>query len=143
MRFFIHYRPSDGEILGWSNSYEPVPIPGQAVAFVAPFNPNPLLHKFDGARGIVVEKNADEKRASRQPTRHELEAAVFIELLRTDHLMVSDYPLGAGERQAWLDYRQGLRALSRLAEPAEMVDAWPAPPDGSDPVSAFRERLKP
>jgi Phage tail assembly chaperone protein len=144
MDFFIHYRPSDGEILGWGTSADPVPIEGMAIAFFYPFDPDPLTQKFDAATDRIVEKSAEEKRLARLPTLHEVQRAVFAELCRTDQFMVADCPITDDEYQAWRGYRFALRGLTaKRADPADLINGWPAPPDGVDPINDLRERLKP
>jgi hypothetical protein len=144
MDFFIHYRPADGEILGWGTSADPVPIEGMAIAFFDPFDPDPLTQKFDIAAGRIIEKTAEEKRLARLPTLRDVEVAVYAELCRTDQFMVADCPIADDEYQAWRGYRFALRGLAaKHGDAADMMDAWPLPPDGVDPISDLRERLQP
>ena len=144
MDFFIHYRPDDGEILGWGTSADPVPIEGMAIAFVDPFDPDPLTQKYDAEAGAIVDKNAEEIRRARLPTRRDVEVTIFAELRRTDEFMVADCPITDDEYQAWRAYRFALRGLTaKRADPADLINGWPVPPDGADPIGNLRERLKP
>lgn len=137
----IYYR-ADGEIIGWTNSSDPVAPDGYALADVqtdAP--PDPLTQKYDAASGAIIEKTLAEKHLARQPTRREVDAAIYLELLRSDGFMVPDRPLADGAREMWASYRQMLRDLSKLSDVTAMIDAWTLPPDGNDPILALRERL--
>lgn len=139
MIFFIHYRPDDGEILGWGNGFEPTPIDGMAVAlFDEPFDPDPQTQKFDGE--AVIDKTAAETRQARLPTLIEVQQAIWMELARTDQFMLADRNIEG--RDDWAGYRQMLRDLSkRFDDPADMIDAWQLPPDGTDPIPDLRARL--
>ena len=139
MKYFIHYNPDDGEIIGWGNGFDPVPIEDMAVAmFDQPVEPDPTSQKIDG--DAVIEKTAEEKRQARLPTLRDVQMAIFQELQRTDAFMLADRPVAA--RDAWADYRQMLRDLSkRFEQPADMVNGWELPPDGADPITALRARL--
>ena len=144
MKFFIHYRPADGEMLGWGTSADPVPIEGMAIAFGDPFDPDPLTQKYDAEAGAIVDKTAEEIRQARTPTRRDLDVAIFAELRRTDEFMVADCPVTDDEYQAWRAYRFALRGLTaKRADPADLINGWPLPPDGTDPISDLRERLTP
>ena len=144
MKFFIHYRPADGEILGWGMSADPMPIDGMAIAFGEPFDPDPLTEKFDAEAGRIIDKSAEERRLARRPTWRDVQVAVYAELCRTDGFMMADRPIDDSEYRAWKDYRQMLRDLSKRGDdPGDMIDAWAVPPDGNDPIIALRERLKP
>ena len=110
MDFFIHYRPADGEMLGWGTSADPVPIDGMAIAFGDPFDPDPLTQKYDAEAGAIVDKTADENRARREcRLRRELRGRDLTSrtAAATDVCMVWDYPMpmrtnaapGAGYRQ--------------------------------------------
>ena len=140
MNFAIYYRSSDGEIMGWTTSFDPVAPDGMSLAvFDEPFQPEPLIERFDVAANAVVEKTAEEKRLSRLPTLAEVMSAVFFELQRTDPFMLDDYPHHGNERREWIDYRQMLRKLS--GDVADMINDWSMPPDGVDPITTLRERL--
>jgi Phage tail assembly chaperone protein len=136
MTFFIRYRPDDGEIIGWGSGHEPDPLQGTEVLFVEPFDPDPTIHKCDGA-GVVFKSEA-ETRQARLPSLRAVQEAVFLELCRTDAEVMPDRPVA----KDWADYRQALRNLSKqFTDPVEMVDAWPVAPDGSDPIQHLRARL--
>jgi hypothetical protein len=142
MTFAIYYRASDGEILGWANSFDPVAPDGMnLIEFDEPLDPppDPLREKISG--GSLVIKSPAEQRAARVPTLREVEVAVFVELLRTDRFMIEDYPHHGNERHQWIDYRRMLRHLS--GDALQRIDAWTLPPDGNDPITALRERLAP
>ena len=140
MIFAIYYRVLDGEIMGWTHSFDPAAPDGMNLAvFDEPFVPEPLIEKFDVAANAVVEKTAEEKRRSRLPTLFEVKAAVFQELRRTNEFMLDDYPHHGNDRREWIDYRRMLRELS--GDVADMINDWSLPPDGIDPITALRERL--
>jgi hypothetical protein len=140
MIFAIYYRASDGEILGWTNQADPVAPDGMSLAvFDEPFQPDPLIERFDAVANTVIEKTAEEKRQSRLPTLFDVQQAVFAELRRTNEFMLDDYPHHGHERRDWLAYRRMLRELA--GDAADMINAWSLPPDGIDPITALRERL--
>ena len=140
MIFAIYYRASDGEIMGWTNQSDPVAPDGLRLAvFDEPFQPEPLLEKFDATANAVVEKTAEERSLSRLPTRREVQEAVFGELSRTNELMLDDYPHHGNDRHQWTLYRRMLRELR--GDAADMINDWALPPDGIDPITALRERL--
>jgi hypothetical protein len=65
MIFFVYYRLSDGEIIGWTTSHEPLAPDGYELAgFAEPFDPDPETQKIDPATGEVVPKTAAERAAS-------------------------------------------------------------------------------
>jgi hypothetical protein len=65
MLFFVYYRAADGEIIGWTNSHDPVAPDGYALAaFTEPFDPDPQTEKIDPATGEVVPKTAAERNAA-------------------------------------------------------------------------------
>ena len=145
MIFFIHYRPDDGEILGWGYGFDPEPIPGNEVALVEPFDGplDPVRQKYDAAAKAVIAKNADEQRASLRPKLFEVQNAIFAEMRRTDEFMIVDYPISDDAFEDWKQYRIMLRDLSKHYQtPTEMIENWDAAPDGVDPISDFRKRLK-
>ena len=140
MKFAIYYRASDGEILGWTNQSDPVAPDGMSLAvFDEPFQPEPLIERFDPVANAVVEKTPEEKRRSRLPVRYEVQAAIRQELNRTNEFMMDDYPHHGNDRREWIDYRRMLRDLS--GDVADMINDWTLPPDGIDPITALRERL--
>ena len=142
MKYFVHYRPDDGAIIGYGNSFEPKAIEGYAIAiFDEPFDvPDPHVHKI--AAGQIVDMTGAERRRARAPKRYEVDQVVYAELCRTDHLLIYDRPTPNALREALVEYRHALRELSKLGEPAAMVRAWPVAPDGGDPIIDLRERLK-
>jgi hypothetical protein len=140
VNFAIYYRPSDGEIMGWTTSFDPVAPDGMNLAvFDDVWQPNPMIERFDAVANAVMEKTTEEKRLSRLPTMAEVRSAVFVELQRTDPLMLDDYPHHGNDRREWIDYRRMLRELS--GDVADMINDWTLPPDGIDPITALRERL--
>jgi hypothetical protein len=63
--FFVYYRPSDGEIIGWTSGHDPVAPDGYELAgFAEPFDPDPSTQKIDPATGEVVDKTATERKAA-------------------------------------------------------------------------------
>ena len=141
MTFFIKYRADDGEITGWGSGFEPQPKEGVSIAFVDPFNVDPMLHKFNGD-GVVF-KSEEEQRRSRLPKMYEVKAAIYLELCRTDQFVLPDFPIDEYEQRAWRVYRKALRDLSKgRDDPAEMISALDIfAPDNTDPFSEFRKRL--
>jgi len=139
-KFYIYYRPDDGEIMGWGNGHDPDPIGGLSFAFVDFFNPDPSTQKFDGD-GVVL-KTTEERYKAGLPTPRDIAVMVFVELRRTDPFMLPDYPIDDNAFDGWKAYRKALRDLSKgRNNPADMINAWPLPPDGADPITALRERL--
>jgi hypothetical protein len=142
MTFAIYYRAADGEIMGWTNSFEPIAPDGMSlIEFDEPLDPPPDPMREKIAGGSVVLKTAAEVRAARMPTLRDVAVAVFVELSRTDSRMLPDYPMSGGERHAWTAYRAMLRNLTGDAE--HRINAWALPPDGVDPITDLRERLRP
>ena len=146
MSFFIHYRLSDGEIVGWGDYADPLPLDENSsmIAVNDAIDPLPQIEKYDAEAGAIVDKNAEEIRQARLPTLRDVQVAVYAELCRTDQYMIADCPLTDDEYQAWRGYRFALRGLTATrADPGDLIDAWPLPPDGIDPIANLRERLKP
>jgi Phage tail assembly chaperone protein len=145
MSFFIHYRLSDGEIVGWGDYAEPTPIDeNHDIALVDAIDPLPQIEKYDAAAGAIVNKTAEEQRLARLPTLRDVQVAVYAELCRTDQFMIADCPITDDEYQAWRAYRFALRGLAaKRADPVDLINAWHLPPDGIDPIESLRERLKP
>ena len=141
MMFFIQYRADDGEIVGWGSGHEPMPIEGLSVAFVEPFNVDPETQKFNG-EGVILKSEAEVKR-SRLPKLHEVKAAIYLELCRTDQFVLPDYPIDEFEHRAWRVYRKALRDLSKgRDDAADMISALDVfAPDNIDPFSELRKRL--
>lgn len=145
MSFFIHYRIADGEIVGWGDHADPLPLDeNHDVALVDAIDPLPLIEKYDAATGAIIDKTAEEKRLARLPTLRDVQVAVYAELCRTDQFMVADCPITDDEYQAWRAYRFALRGfMAKRADPADLINGWPVPPDGIDPINDLRERLQP
>jgi hypothetical protein len=143
MNFFIHYRPDDGEILGYGNSYDPQPIEGMAIAFFAEaVQPDSTTQKIDPATGELIDKTPAEARAALMPTLRDVQVAAFRELRRTDLFMLSDYPVDEAAREAWKNYRKSLRDMSKHSrDAADMIKTCDTAPDGTDPFSELRARL--
>ena len=99
MIFFTHYRIADGEIMGWGHHADPQPIDANHDIAVhdGPIDPpDPAREKI--VDGRLVDKTAEEQRASRRPTRRMIEEAIFLEMRRTGEFMVLDYPHEARTR---------------------------------------------
>jgi hypothetical protein len=63
MIFFVYYRLSDGEIIGWTNGHDPQAPDGYELAgFAEPFDPDPATQKI--VDGEVVQKTPAERRAA-------------------------------------------------------------------------------
>ena len=140
MRFYIYYR-DDGEIVGWGSGHEAAPVEDALVAYVWPFDVDPIKHKFDG-NGVVL-KSEEEQRRSRLPKLQEVKTAVWLELCRTDKFMLADFPIDEFEHRAWRVYRKALRDLSKgRDDAADMISALDIfAPDNIDPFSELRKRL--
>lgn len=140
MTLFIHYRAEDGEIFGWETSSVPTERGDlEIVSFPEGSHLEPKLQKIDTASLTLVDKTDAEKAAANAPTLRQLQEAVFKELCRTDSFVVPDRPMTDATRAAWSTHRQMLRDLSKLATPADMINAWPTPPDGVDPITNLKK----
>ena len=81
-------------------------------------------------------------RKAAQPTLRQVQEAVFMELQRTDHFMLADYPIDDDARDDWKQYRIWLRNMSKYSkDPVELIRDCDPAPDGVDPVADLRERL--
>jgi hypothetical protein len=143
MKFFIHYNPATGEILGWGNSFDVTPIESMAVAyFNEPVHPDPATQAIDPDTGELVDKTPEAARAARMPTVRDVQVAIYRELVRTDVFVLPDYPIDNGAHDAWKEYRQMLRDLSKhFRDATGMIEACDTAPDGADPMNALRARL--
>lgn len=131
---FVHYDPSNGEIMSYGNTRNP--IAGRAVIAVPlAINEHPKFdpkkQKIDIENGVLVDKTADEQAAALLPTLPEIRVWIYQELQYSDQFTVSDRPLSKEQRESWITYRQTLRDLSKLSTPQDMVKAWPSRPDNS------------
>jgi hypothetical protein len=139
--FYIHYRATDGEILGHELTTVPSTLDGLERVQVEPVHPDPKLHKVDTATLQMVDKTEAERKAALLPTDHEVKSAIFYELRATDSEIVSDRPTAGDTVQSWKTYRQALRDISKQATPTAMIQAWPTRPDGTDVASILRTRI--
>lgn len=130
MTTYIHYRESDGEIMGWEHGVaEPSSQPDLATAALEDVvTPDPRRQRFDAATLGLIDKDADDIAASLAPTADDLRSRIAGELAATDQFMMPDRPMTEQMRAAWVAYRQALRDLSKLPTPAEQLAAWPESP---------------
>jgi hypothetical protein len=130
MTTYIHYRESDGEIMGWEHGVaEPSSQPDLATAALEDVvTPDPRRQRFDAATLGLIDKDADDIAASLAPTADDLRSRIAGELAATDQFMMPDRPMADEKRAAWVAYRQALRDLSKLSTPAEQLAAWPESP---------------
>jgi hypothetical protein len=129
MTTYIHYREDDGEIFGWEQGVvEPSSQPGllRAVLDVI-VTPVPRRQYFCPYLGIV-DKSEDAVAAGEAPTLEEVRIRIAHELAATDQFMFQDRQMSEERRNAWIIYRQALRALKKLPTPAAQLAAWPASP---------------
>lgn len=144
----IHFRASDGEIFGHENSLSPDKRPGLEIAsFKVPDGrhiiPDPLLHKIDPVTLDLVDKTETERELALRPplvTLDDIKAAIGAALRASDAYMMPDRPLSDDVREAWVEYRQMLRDLSKLGTASEMINAWKIDPSGNDQIAALRAR---
>lgn len=142
----IHYRPDDGEIVGWeTGTVQPVGPDGtRTIAVQIVGLPDPAKEKIDPSTLVIVEKTSLEKAQALQPTERELKQAVFAALSATDHMMLPDRDdILPQDRAKWAAYRKSLRDLSKgdpRPNAAAMIVAWPLDPDGKDAIENLRNR---
>jgi hypothetical protein len=155
MTLWVHYRPSDGTIVGWETGPSAYPEPG-AIAAPAVYHgeimlqpPDHRRQRVDLATLEVTDLTVREIAALNAPTMFEIRGIVAAELLDTDVYALPDLPISMPIRAQWTSYRQTLRDLSKPHEiddpqrrptPSEMIAAWPARPDGVDPIASIRKR---
>jgi hypothetical protein len=139
----VHYHKVTGEIVKWGTGDSDVAhSPDHAIARLdASTTPpvNPKRHRIDVASGKLVNLSAAEAALANLPTLLEVNAAIGRELHLTDQYMVPDRPVL--NRQAWIEYRQALRDLSKLAGTPAMIAGWPLRHDGQDAIAHLRARL--
>jgi hypothetical protein len=143
----LHYRTSDGEIVGHENTEVPVPQSGCDLLSVEidhgqPLHIDPAAMKI--ANGVLVEKSAAEKTVALAPTATDVSRVVIVQLQATDAWMMPDRPVSDDDRAQWVAYRKGLRELSKgdpAPSPAAMIAAFPERPDGFDAIGHLRARL--
>jgi hypothetical protein len=134
MTMHIHYRPSDGEILGFENTQAPTDQPGlKVISIDIDGSPDPKLQKINLKTLRLVAKSAKEIAAAGVPTLLDMQMRVVQWLSASDAMMMPDRALSAEARAAWASHRQALRDLSKLPTPAAMLAAWPKPPAPAAP----------
>lgn len=140
----IHYRASDGEILGYENTQEPERQPGMETVTVGHAIPNPMLHKIDLATLQLIDKTQAERELAMRPppvSIDEIRTAINTALCASDAYMMPDRPISEATRSAWVAYRQMLRDLSGTPTASEMIKAWTLDPNGNDAIPDLRARL--
>lgn len=142
-RFFVHYKPDNGEILGHEITEHPGEKAGceRVELNCVSRTLDPRLYRIDPKTFMLVEKTTEERRLSLLPSLREVQEQIFYELRGTDGEVVADRPMPDERRNAWQSYRQTLRDLSKLATPVDMVRAWPVRPDGADAIMELRGRV--
>jgi len=142
--FRVFYDPATGRISGHEFSNTPSTRDGRAhIDLEQPFDGlYHLKHKVDLATGSIVEMTDAEKYEAQLPTEHDVRAAVFQELTATDSMFVPGR-LNKKDTDAWMDYRQQLRDLSKKGlSHTDQLHAWPARPDGLDAIGLLRGRTR-
>lgn len=135
----VFYDPVSGKIGGYecSNTASTRTRNGQAYVDLA--QESPIIdfrkHKIDPATGALAEMSEQEKSEARLPTDDQVKGAISSELAATDSIFAPGRPLSQADSDAWTEYRQKLRDLSKLGlGPVEQLAAWPARPDGVLPM---------
>lgn len=145
MTMHIHYRTTDGEIVGYeTGTINPKCIDDCAILSddQAADLPNHLNQKIDLVSLKLVEKSDVEKQQALAPRINQVSALVSSELRATDCFMASDFPVSGDQATQWKTYRQALRDLSK-GKPsiADMIKAFPVRPDGADAAAGLRPRI--
>lgn len=140
----IHFRLSDGEIVGWGNA-DVEAAPGVVIAGIdvpegQHIVPDRDTQKIDLKTRMIVDKTPEEQALARAPNAFEMKMAIAQELAATDQFVMPHRPMAADERAAWTTYQQALRDLSKQGmTPIEMMNAWPMHPKGYDPLHLMRQ----
>lgn len=128
MKLNAHYNPSTGEVLQFDNC--PVPPERGDGSVVLTLD---IEEAFPGRYACANHfKVVDDKLVEVGPppvSEIEVACAIYAELCATDQYMVPDRPMSDDKRQAWRNYRQTLRDLSKLPVDQRII-AWPQRPDG-------------
>jgi hypothetical protein len=155
MPIFVHFDRASGAIRQASLSNAVGHFEGCAIAVVtnaAALRDITGRHKVDIASVAhdavlpvtwcrVVEMTELEWRAANAATPAEVKLARDNELRATDEYVTPDRPLSDAARLAWQGYRQALRDLGARDTARAMIAAWPARPDGRDPIVLLRARV--
>lgn len=138
----IHYL-STGEIVGYENTNHPTTQPDcERLSVDINFPPDPLLYKIDLATLSLVPKTDAEIAAAQMPLLVDVQQLVFLQLDATDQYMLPDRGLTPDVLAAWVVYRKALRDLSKSPGITDMINNFPARPDGkTDPAAGLRARL--
>lgn len=146
MKKAIYFDPTDGKIIGHTLSDDPKAPDGFALVevplWVDLYAISGFDHKIDLKSRTVIERTPEEKSSARLPTRRDVDAYIFAELMQSDKTQLADYPIVDKARALWAAYRQGLRDLSKLGDPVAMIREWPQRPDGNNPVEQLRARIQ-
>lgn len=139
----VHYQTTDGEIIGYENCDPPSKQPGCSILSVeTDENPtgcfNNALYKVDIQNLAIIAKTDAEKGKKKIPSDMDIRGLIAMELAKTDTFMILDRPMNDSVREAWKDYRQTLRDLSKIVDINERIAAWPIRPDGIDAIPTFR-----
>jgi hypothetical protein len=140
--FRVFYNPATGKVNGWEFSNTPTTREGQDyIDLEEPFEGlSHMKHKV--VDGAVVEMTDEEKYAAQLPSEHEVKVTIFQELNATDS-MFAPGRLTNEQSDAWTEYRQKLRDLSKQGlSHIEQINAWPDRPDGIDMAMALKDRVR-
>lgn len=149
---YLYLQSIRGEIIGYGSA--PPVVLGEGVevtlhGMTDGAQPDPLLHKIDETTGELCDLTPAERAIVAAPRPWEVRIAISGELTRTDQMFAADRPIEPAQQSLWKRYRQALRDLSkpqdetgRRLTPVEMVEQWPACPDGADPVAVLRARIE-
>lgn len=124
---------------------EPDDLPVSHGWIEVPFDTSfsPKTHKVVG-RGkprLVAMSDAEQARMD-APTMDEVKALIAGCLAQSDRTQVPDFPISDAAREAWREWRQALRDLSKNhATAADMIRAFPVDPNGENHASHLVERL--
>jgi hypothetical protein len=137
--FVVHYHNQTGRVAVWGNAdAENSFLPDHSVIRFEEYHDiDPNRQKI--ANGEIVDISENELNAWNAPLQGEVEAAVQMELSRTDQFMMPDRDLP--NRNDWIAYRKMLRDLSKRGlTPAGMLAEWPIDPNGVNAVAHLRNR---
>lgn len=142
----VHYRTDNGEIVGYENTIDPQKQPGCEILSVVVDDghhctPDSKLHRVDLKTLEIADKTDAERAQAAAPTLQEVQRAIALSLASSDQFVMPDRPMTDTARAEWVTYRQALRELSKYPSPSEMIDHWPARPDGGDPIPHLRSRI--
>lgn len=134
----LYYRES-GQIWGYdSGAAGDPPMYPDAVFLMVPRDeaPDRRTHVVDIKTQTTRPMTAQERQRFNCPTAWDLTNFREVELQNTD------WREGKPGQEAWTAYRQALRDITKAGGPLEMLQAWPARPDGTDAVAHFKSEMQ-